>query len=139
MFGNLYEIFNYEDQYSILFYTFFCLRRLAFVYIMRLKIWGVRTNLSLHLQVLWLCYLIRVKPHINRQVANLYLFNEAIFFVSLCIIPCYTNILPKSEQRQLLGWIHSAVIGILLLVNMVYMVSAIIRNRRNQYRKKRAV
>ena len=123
-FDDIFSEFKGGNKFSMLYYTFFTLRR----YTMALCLIALPDSMlfQIYLQVisssLFLLYLLHAKPHKDIKQGKVEIFNELTVSVAVYWLFIFTDLCNDSTRRYQAGWAKVLLILTNLLVNVTIML-----------------
>jgi len=103
------------------------MRRLGFVMALRIDLFPAKFGIILLINTLQIIYTTTYLPYVDMSTNIQELVNEYIFLLILYLLPLYTDFVPSSIQRYNIGWVGCALLGVLLLVNVIISFQTIIK------------
>ena len=139
-YGALYASIDVrKGRKALIFITVFCLRRL-FVGIvacfgqqhslMQLFLTALLSHLMLYWQV-------KVWPMDGARQNALFLLNEYLYLVCICVLMGFSEFNADAERRFELGWFYLAFIGLIIVINVAVLVYEIVKGIKTYCRNKK--
>ena len=151
--GSLASDLRDGSKMAAVFMPVFMLRRLFFSAI--IVFWNGRQAFQIHgilvLCLLWLCFLVHVRPFASPTINNLEIFNELLILINtFCLInfsdfvvepnkdPGQDTWVFAEETNTLMGWYNVAGLGLIIVFNLSMMVCASVRDWKLRLKKIKA-
>lgn len=112
----------------------FFARRALFILALCQSTYVVKFVCLCALSLLQMCYILAVRPHERKSTHYLELFNEYFLLCTIYMLPAFTNMMPRDSEKFAAGWVLTAALIPLFLVNLIHTFFVGIQDSCQEYR-----